>query len=812
MTVSKLYEYMSEKVVPESVMPQNITSILADDDEPMLPELDAFTFLTRVRALGIGSADFLYLLKGCGAPKAAVDKIENNPAMNLQSLIVTLDGSGLTSQDYTRMLYTARQIWERTLTMRIEKAQPVEDTDEDFTEEIAPADEDFAEELSPADEDFAEELSPDYEDFAEEVAPADEDFAEEIAPAYEDFAEELSHADEDFAEEVSPTDEDFTEELSPTNEDFAEEVSPTDEDFAEELSPTDEDFAEEVSPADEDFAEEIAPADEDNSAQSEKPILTGKQYTPNSAFEAYYDENKPVMRHNGKIAAAAVGAALLASLAITMDCIGFAPAQTSLPTAQFAESEEAVFAEIYYAYQSGNIGGENIFISDRDSTLFGNMLISSSSGICGSYAVGDSVFSVSADIITVYIEEDSALSSKTTITPPQGAEFIEVTAAAQQLIAVFAGENSAGFAAYDEDGKQLFITEQYGVLTDYTISDDSVSFGTVYIPDYNESFTVSDTEKYLPLYEAGGQLNIIPAENIIADGENNGCGYAVYGEYSQADGSAAAMTAALGNPVYSGAEKFMAAMKTANGYRLIQQDNSGSAELAEISGLIACDMGDVILTEVSDSHEPYDDVIEAKDEQPIIATAQKDENGEIKIYLRGFDFKPVSVITGVPEEMTSISIDEGILYICGENGVLSVADISQPESPILVEFTRHDGIVREDCALTYSLSDSAVDLILYAYNDLDEIYKAASCTKVINPAEGKYPEICGNTLFISGESLAGAAFRYFDGVSMVSQYAVFGKTNTEFILFDDKNGFSAAVETNNAVYLIYGDKSCSVSK
>lgn len=723
MTVSKLYEYMSEKVVPESVMPQNITSILADDDEPALPELDAFTFLTRVRALGIGSADFLYLLKGCGAPKAAVDKIENNPAMNLQSLIVTLDGSGLTSQDYTRMLYTARQIWERTLTMRIEKAQPAEETDEDFVEETAPAD----------------------EDFAEENASADEDYAEEIAPA------------------------------------------------------------------DEDFAEETAPADEDNSDKPEKPILTGKQYTPNSAFDAYYDENKPVMRHNGKIAAAAVGAAVLVGLAVTMDCIGFTPAQTALPTAQYAESEEAVFAEIYYAYQSGNIGGESVLVSDCGSALFGDMLISSPDGICGSYAVGDSVFSVSPELITVYIEEGGALSSRATIAPPQGAEFIEITAAAQQLIAVFAGEGSAGFAAYDEDGKQLFITEQYGVLTDYTISADSVSFGTVYIPDYDESFTVSDTEKYLPLYKEGGQLNTIPAGSIVTEDESSGCGYAVYGKYSKADGSAAAMTAALGSPVYSDSERFMAVMQTADGHRLLQE-NKGSVQLADISGLKACDMGDVTIIKISDSHEPYDDFIEAEDEQPIIATAERDENGELKIYLRSFDFKPVSVITGVPEEAASISINNGILYICGESGVLSAADISQPESPVFIEFTRHDGIINGDRALTYSLSDSAVDLVLYAYDDLWKIYEAAACTKAINPAEGKYPEICGNTLFISRESLAGAAFRYFDGVSMVSEYAVLGKTNTEFILFDDKNGFSAAVETDGAVYLIYGDKSYSINK
>lgn len=105
-----------ERVVPESLLPQNIPASLMDEDSAP-PELDAFTFLNRLRSLGIGSADFLYLLKGCGAPAEAVDKIEQHPDMNLQSLIVTLDGSGLTPKDYTRMLYTARQLWERTITM-----------------------------------------------------------------------------------------------------------------------------------------------------------------------------------------------------------------------------------------------------------------------------------------------------------------------------------------------------------------------------------------------------------------------------------------------------------------------------------------------------------------------------------------------------------------------------------------------------------------------------------------------------------------------------------------------------------------------
>ena len=55
MTVSQLRDRMTEKVVPEKLMPQNIVEFLMDEDAE-LPELDAFTFLNRLRSLGIGSA------------------------------------------------------------------------------------------------------------------------------------------------------------------------------------------------------------------------------------------------------------------------------------------------------------------------------------------------------------------------------------------------------------------------------------------------------------------------------------------------------------------------------------------------------------------------------------------------------------------------------------------------------------------------------------------------------------------------------------------------------------------------------------
>ena len=161
MTIGDMRRLMLKQVVPESVIPQNIINFLMDENA-QLPEPDAFTFLNRLRGLGIGSADFLYLLEGCGAPEAAVEKIRANPAMNLQGLIMTLEGAGMTSQDYTRILYTARQIWERTLTLRLQTSGASEEsadlTDADEQEQTAEIVENVVNEsAAPVVEDNADE-------------------------------------------------------------------------------------------------------------------------------------------------------------------------------------------------------------------------------------------------------------------------------------------------------------------------------------------------------------------------------------------------------------------------------------------------------------------------------------------------------------------------------------------------------------------------------------------------------------------------------------------------------------------------------
>ncbi len=695
MTVSKLHDYMTEKVIPESVMPQNITAVLMDEDAA-IPELDAFTFLNRVRALGIGSADFIYLLKGCDAPAEAIEKIENNPAMNLQSLIVTMEESGLTPKDYTRMLYTARQIWERTLTLRLEKVEE--------------------------DAEYIEEYEEDYYDEEPYTLPEEYPEAEELPP--DDF--------------------------------------PTDED---------------------------------------------EDYSP--AYERYQritrEEEKP--SHKGKIIAAAAGSCVLIGLCAAMRFGNILPAAEEPPTAHYAADNTEVFTAIYNAYSAGIHGGESVLPpADTSTEAFGEMLVTQSGGL-GVYNVGDSAFSATSELITVYTEKNSSLKTLCTIAPPEGAEFVEIVCEKDILAAVFTDEHSVGFAAYDENGSLLYTTHQVGTLTDICTSKaGAISFGTVYTPRFTESFTSERTDKYLPIISAAGTASVIPSQSIAVTDSSIGCSYAVYAEFSLADGSLTDCAAALGDPVYSDADRFMAAMKTSEGYDLITEDTDGSLLTTSLPSLVACDLGSTVMVQLGEDAEPYDSMLPIEREWNVVATAQKEADGSTTVYLHGFDFDAVSAITNIPTEVKSLRMEDGVLYICDENGVSMALDIRNPETPAILQLTQYNGIIRGNNALCSSLSGDLLRFTLYTRDADGIVTETTSTTKSVNAAPDSVIEVAGaNSLFIGDDTRCAAAFTYFDGVSVISEYALFGKTNVSYTLFDDKNGFSAAVGFSDRLYLIYGN-------
>lgn len=735
MTVSKIHDLMTEKVVPESVMPQNISACLMDED-PVVPELDAFTFLNRVRALGIGSADFLYLLKGCGAPEEAVEKIQNNPAMNLQSLIVTLESSGLTSQDYTRMLYTARQIWEKTLTVRLDKVKAAE---------------------SGRDEDIS----------------ADEP--------------------EDVNDEVTDT-----EVSAPDKKEFVVNIPRDTEEYEE---------ADASSPEIEEHEEPEVDADEDDAPAYSDVVQDriGYQRIPR-------DEDAPA-NHSGKIVAASIGACLLVGFGVAIDHTDFFAAEDKLPSAVMAADHTEIFNDIYTAYTAGSFGGENVLLpSDSTERVFGDLLITQPQEL-GVYNVGDSAFAASPELITVYAEKDDNAYILCEITPPEGAEFIEIVCGKEQLAAVFADDNSVGVAAYSDKGEVLYTIHQAGVLTDICTNKlDTISFGTVFTPDFSESFTIDQTSQYLPLISAGGEVCTVSADRIARTEGANGCSYAVYGEYSLTDGSIVDNAAALGDPIYSDADKFMAVMKADSGYDIILHGDSEENPLltTHINDLIACDMGDTVAIILSEDAEPYDSVIKTDKEFNIVATAERETDGSTTVYLHSFGFEKVAAVTNIPAEVTSIKMTQGKLYICDENGTAMVMDISDPAAPKIMELTAAEGVIRDEYALCSSVAEGLLKLTLYKL-DGETAAEAGSTTKAISAPEGEIAEMCnGNTFHIGGEERCAAAYTYFDGVSVISAYALFGKTNTAYTLFDDKNGFTAAVPLGDRLYLFYGKNALKI--
>lgn len=730
MTVSKIRELMQERVIPESVLPQNIAAYLNDGDY-LPPELDAFTFLNRLRSLGIGSADFLYLLKGCGAPEEAVEKIEQHPDMNLQSLIMTLDGSGLTPKDYTRMLYTARQLWEHTITMRLD----LEEAQEEQPPEEPPQPEQprTARQKKPAQE---QEESPE----PEEQKPA------RSAPIR--TARQKKKTEQEFREYVG--------------------VKP--------IGQRDR--------ADEPLPEEETPAE--TSAKS--GTFTGVQLKPShddspDEDEPDYDEGEipaenAVSRRGGIITAAA-GAAVLCALSAVMQVMGFSAPDNGSAQVHYAEDRSEIFAEVGRAYQAGNIGGENVQpLPDREQ-VFGDLLISSGDEL-GVYSAGNTLWAAEQKQITVYSVSGDGAEITAEILPPKGAQFLTVYQTESGIAAVFSGDNSCGISGIDASG-QSFLTEQSGTLTDYYFSGDIIRLGSVYTPEFTRSFSADDVAEYLPLVGWNGSESTLDPSVIALNGKALGISYAVWGEYSAASGEPSRNAAALGDPVFSGAEKFTAVLRSETGSLLISADEENaliSTELGQTSAA-ACGGG-------------------------IIATAEQTENGTA-VYLRGEELQPLGGFS-TASVVNSLFIDGEITCVHDGEKTVMAADISKPDSPVPVELTAAQGTVSGEFALCGSKTSSGITLTLYRLND-GKAVQTDSYAKTLTAKELESFSFSGrNTMVINGAEQCGAAYRWFDGVSVVDEFAELGKSRSMKTLYDDRSGFTVAAVIDGRLTLICGEK------
>lgn len=887
MTFEEMRAEMRRKVIPENVIPQNITEYLMDDSAE-LPELDAFTFLNRLRSLGIGSADFQYLLEACNAPAQCVEKIKKNPAMNLQNLILTLENSGLTAKDYTVMLYTARQIWERTLTIRLEKtedaAEDIEDIEEneDIEEEIhvpeavgkqrtepenpAPAavgkqreepvipaeetdeDEDFDEpslaevlrqvRLLDKGEDYRGESdeSVDYAKTAAQKAPEEpeivyteepEDIEEIEEPAREvggltsdfskifDIIKENKHsAHEETAETDIPAESDYTVESEAVGEEpettrtetmsvtkilagmqkNAPEKPPVRDIFDDEDEETAEDDVEEVedeaeiSP-DEDYSydeqsdgSETAPLIEIDQTlfTKDRPVITREErdddeYDDEDAEDEDYPEKtaKPSGKYHVKaIVAGAVGAAALAALAVFAGNFGTGKA----PEMKFAENNDELFAKVFESYMPEDerfIGGGNISEYSDSCGIFGELLINKNGGM--NFSDEKNVYCVTSENISCESFDGEILDTAKYILPPEKTSILTAFEQDGALYCIFSGNetgksNECGYMKI-KDGTVLFTVRQDGTLSDFSLDGGKISLGSVYVPRYSKSFSADDTDVYLPRV-GKDEKKPLTAENVALSG-TKGCSFAVCAEYTLDSGENVGAKAVLGDPVSAGAD-YKAAF-------------NGKTDDGEYGLLVN-----------------FKDGITAKKCEKITAAAFGKDfavtlEGE-NANLRTADFTAKCALSNLAEKAEKLKISGNSLLVGNKDGYFAAFDCGDISQPTALKLTKTNGIVSGDYAAVFSV-DGGLEITLYKQNG-EKADVLGKYTKTFTEDELKTLVLKGAETTAFAADSCGAAFEYFDGVSVVSQYVVFGRTEGSKTLYDDKTGFTRAFAAGGKIYAV----------
>ena len=850
---------MRRKVVPENVIPQNIIEYLMDDSAE-LPELDAFTFLNRLRALGIGSADFQYLLEACDAPAACVEKVKRNPAMNLQNLILTLESSGLSSQDYTIMLYTARQIWEQTLTIRLEKTTEAADEVDEETEEnpeqipveeIAQAvpeeneqdddEEDFDE---PSLAEVLEQVrllekemsySGDDEDEPEklpEIAP-EEPETPSIEKAEISYDEEPEHSSRDvdgltsdfskvfdIIKENKKAEREEAQNASAPNDEYEESEEPVaksvgtlptgtlsvtkilagmqksapeneetgDEDGYEDEEEIDEISAEEaeINP-DEDYEDEnfdntssLVQIDRNLFSKTAKQVPAKEPDDEDEPLDEeddddYEDELSRKIRRTPKkynvkaLVAGAIGAAALTVLSVAAGTIS-----KKTPDIVFAEKNEDIFSRIFSSYSTEIIGGDTICEYSDSCEIFGDLLINKNGGM--SFSDDKTVYTVTSEKISSERFDGEVLDSAEYIEPPTKTAFVTAFQQDGALYCVFSGDNNekgekeCGYMKI-KDGTTLFTVRQDGILSDFSLDDGKISLGSVYVPKYTRNFSAEDAEVYLPRLGKNDKTPLT-AENIALSG-TDGCSFAVCAQYTLENGENTAAKAVLGNPVSASAD-FRAAL-------------NGKTEDKEYGLLVN-----------------FKDTLSARRCEKISAAAfgegfavtLEGENAN----LRAADFTAKCELSNLSEKAQKLKIMDKNLLVGNGDGFFSAFDCSNIDEPSAVKLTKTNGIVSGDNAAVFSIDGGLT--ITYYKNEGETAKILGEYKKSFSDDELKTLVLKVTETTAFADDSCGAAFEYFDGVSVVSQYVVFGKNEGEKTLYDDRTGFTRAFSSGGKIYAV----------
>ncbi len=766
MTVEEMRAIMRRRVVPEDLVVQNIVEYLMDESA-QLPKLSAFAFLNRIHDLGMSAKDFTVLLEGCGAPKSAVDKIKANPAMSLNNLVLTLENSGLTSDDYSDMLYTARMVFEQTLTSAdiLKQASANENDEEDEERTVSELFDDVPEESENTAEDDAEENGLEEKTSVDETTDEKADIETMTSEEKTDTAEE--QIPENKAEENTELSGDTSTliiSIDPKKlkQGSAERSLSVESLFDDNEDENSEDDAEDNSDvSDEEIDEKTDEKNEDKKSPSkshEEPDETKDDESDRESKKGGY--NKPAL------IISAVGAAVLLLLCAYFTFFGKTdPFEKKIA---YAEDNDAIFVEIYDSYTAGNMGGDRAQAYFAGEKLFGNMLISQND--FGIVSDGNFVYLCSNDKITAYDDKDISTAAKAEIAPPENTEFVDLFQYGDSVIAVFSGKE-CGFMNIKK-GYVNFTVHQDGELCDFSANENEISFGSVYVPHYTHTFNSSDVNEYIP--RVGRDEKAALSAGSILPGETSGCSYAVWGKYSLADGNTIAARAALGDPVYAGASG-MCAMNF--------KDKSGNT------------LGKIVCL----SEEPV-----VKETEMIFAAAECADIfaalGNQYITLFDAQLEKKRELTNLPALPDRMKFSGKVLLLGKEDGVFSSIDCTNSESPAPLETTKENGVVLGDSAVTFKTDSKLEATLLHLENG--EVKQTGSFSKSLSESELSTLEVGGAETAAFGEGVCAFAFKYFDGVSIVSQCIMFGKNNSERTLYDDRTGYTAVFNCNGSIYAV----------
>ena len=404
------------------------------------------------------------------------------------------------------------------------------------------------------------------------------------------------------------------------------------------------------------------------------------------------------------------------------------------------------------------------------------MLISSGEEL-GVFSSGITLWSAEPDGISVYALDSGGLAAHAL--PPEGAEFVKVLQTDSGVTAVYSGDTECGLIGVDGSG-EIWSCGQSGTLTDIFCGEDVIRLGSVYTPGFTKSFTVDDVLEYLPYGSKNGQRTAFSPAEIAVSGSADGCSYAVWGEYAAENGEQKKRLAALGSPIYSGAESFTAAMTRENGSAELTSDG-GSLVSAALPEITACAAGNGVIADAEIS------------------------DGGVTVYLRDSALKPLAAFT-TGGEIDHLRISGNVVYVGSGGSTVMAVDISDTSSPKALDLTSADGVVSGDYALCGAVSKTGITLTLYKLES-GKAVQADSFAKALTASELESFRFSGTNCFvINGTDCSGAAYRYFDGVSVVDEFAELGRSRSLHTLYDDKTGYTGAAVVDGSLKLLSGDK------